>query len=45
MWSRALSLGAPHRACEEVSRLLSRLGVSRVVVGHTVQQGGEVSVR
>lgn len=33
------------QVCSEVAQLVVRLGVQRVVVGHTVQQGGRVTSR
>lgn len=45
VWSRRYTKAGDHKVCSEVAQLVVRLGVQRVVVGHTVQQGGRVTSR
>ncbi|GLC65418.1 hypothetical protein PLESTF_000291200 [Pleodorina starrii] len=45
VWSRRYMRSPPKEVCGEVAEVVRRLGVERVVVGHTVQQGGRVSSR
>ena len=45
LWNRELAVGSRAKACTEVARISSVLGASRIVVGHTVMQGGKVVTR
>lgn len=40
VWDRSFSLDTSEEACEELAQVLTRLGVARMVVGHTVQSDG-----
>ncbi|MEB2310953.1 MAG: metallophosphoesterase [Sorangiineae bacterium] len=43
-WARDYSQGEPSaEACDELGRVLARLGAKRMVVGHTVQEAGITS--
>ncbi|KAF5829291.1 Metallo-dependent phosphatase-like protein, partial [Dunaliella salina] len=43
IWSRAYALLPRHKVCADVAMVCEQMGVSRVIVGHTVQTSGEVS--
>eukprot|EP00198_Chlamydomonas_reinhardtii_P005657 XP_001694993.1 set/thr protein phosphatase [Chlamydomonas reinhardtii] len=45
VWSRRYIQAPNEQVCAEVAAVAERLGVQRVVVGHTVQRGGRVSSR
>jgi hypothetical protein len=45
VWTRAYTRMPSRRVCDEVERLAARLGVSRVVVGHTIQDDARINVR
>ncbi|KAG2437192.1 hypothetical protein HXX76_005856 [Chlamydomonas incerta] len=45
VWSRRYIEAPSQQVCAEVAAVARRLGVQRVVVGHTVQRGGRVSSR
>jgi calcineurin-like phosphoesterase family protein len=40
VWTRAYSTPGRAEACSQLAEALARLGAKRMVVGHTVQQGG-----
>ncbi len=43
IWTRAYSTPGRAEACSQLNEALARLGAKRMVVGHTVQQGGVTS--
>ncbi|GLI60960.1 hypothetical protein VaNZ11_003213 [Volvox africanus] len=45
VWSRRYDKGPRQKVCGEVLEMTRRLGVQKLVVGHTVQWGGRVSSR
>ncbi|GIL81501.1 hypothetical protein Vretifemale_10541 [Volvox reticuliferus] len=45
VWSRRYDRGPRQKVCGEVGEMTRRLGVQKLVVGHTVQWGGRVSSR
>ena len=45
MWTRRISMGSEADACAAVEETLQRLGVRRMVVGHTPTQSGVIETR
>jgi len=43
IWSRAYTMLPRQKVCADVAMVCEQMGVSRVIVGHTVQTSGEVS--
>lgn len=45
LWNRAYLLADPVAACAELTRALTELGATRMVVGHTTQKTGRIAER
>jgi hypothetical protein len=45
MWYRGYLLNSETEACAEATKVLSKLGVKRMVVGHTTQRDGRIRSR
>jgi hypothetical protein len=45
MWTRTISMGDESEACALAAEVIRRLGVRRMVVGHTVTKSGKIETR
>ncbi|PFH32604.1 Ser/Thr phosphatase family protein [Besnoitia besnoiti] len=42
LWTRVFSMGETSRICEELDNTLAALGAGKMVIGHTVQESGNI---
>ena len=45
VWTRVLSMGSEEEACQAAEEVIERLGVQRIVIGHTVTKSGSIETR
>lgn len=45
LWTRDISLGEEEKACDLVNKTLQTLGLSRMVVGHTIQHDNRINIK
>ena len=45
LWNRSLVLEEESVACPQLAQALAALGASRMVVGHTTQESGQIGAR
>lgn len=45
VWTRVLSMGSEEEACRAAEEVVERLGVRRIVIGHTVTKSGSIETR